>query len=68
MAGEKDSLPEIPREFANQLWRNYLDRLPDNLNDPSFFDLLAATAEKLNRSVDVELYRSYKEQYIANKQ
>ena len=68
MAGEKDSLPEIPREFANQLWRNYLDRLPDNLDDPNFFDLLAATAEKLNRSVDAELYRSYKEQYIANKQ
>ena len=60
-------LSSLPRQLANRLWRHYLDQLANRRQDPDFFNLLIATAEKLNRSQDAELYQSYKEKLIASK-
>ena len=67
LSGQHSGVPPLPRQFANKLWRFYLDQLTKHRQDPDFFSLLIATAERLNRLHDAELYQIYKEKLIANR-
>ena len=67
LSAQQLELPVMPRQFANKLWRYYLDQLTKHRQDPDFFSLLIATAERLNRLHDAELYQIYKEKLIANR-
>ncbi len=67
LSGQHSGLSPLPRKFANRLWRYYLDQLSKHRQDPDFVSLLIATAERLNRLHDAELYQIYKEKLIANR-
>ena len=67
LSGQHSGLSPLPRKFANKLWRYYLDQLSKHRQDPDFVSLLIATAERLTRLHDAELYQIYKSKLIANR-
>ena len=67
LSEQHSGLSPLPRKFANRLWRYYLDQLSKHRQDPDFLSLLIATAERLTRLHDAELYQIYKEKLIANR-
>ncbi|MBI1922937.1 caspase family protein [Candidatus Poribacteria bacterium] len=65
--GEGFDLPPMPRPLINKLWGRYLDGLPQNRQNPEYFDLLAVTAQALNRPEDAKLYQEHRDMLLAGK-
>ncbi|MCZ6680048.1 MAG: caspase family protein [Candidatus Poribacteria bacterium] len=67
LASHPSDLPAAPRSLINKLWGHYLDGLPQNRRNPDHLELLAVTAEALNRHDQAKLYSEYREHLLSRK-
>lgn len=54
-------VPQMPRKMVNRLWGELLDKLDANREDASYMELLAITAEELDKTYEAKIYRSHAE-------
>ena len=53
-----EEVPQMPRKMVNKIWGELLDKLDANRTDASYLELLAVTAEELDRTYEAKIYRT----------